>query len=74
VFFSEKNKDADEERKKKNKVEGMLREAKNNLESRTNDCKSIEDMISAYKEDITKLEQKLKDLRVRFGIFYIFNV
>ena len=59
---------------KKNKVEGMLREAKNNLELRTNDCKSIEDMISAYKEDITKLEQKLKDLRVRFGIFYIFTV
>ncbi|XP_063434533.1 cilia- and flagella-associated protein 58-like isoform X1 [Mytilus trossulus] len=62
--ITEKNKDADEERKKKDKVDRTLREAKLNLETRTNACKTIEDMIAAYKEDITKLEQKLKDLRV----------
>ncbi|CAC5425876.1 Cilia- and flagella-associated protein 58 [Mytilus coruscus] len=62
--ITEKNKDADEERKKKDKVDKTLREAKLNLETRTNACKTIEDMIAAYKEDITKLEQKLKDLRV----------
>ena len=64
--ISEKNKDADEERKKKDKVDRMLRDAKLSLETRTNECKTIEDMISAYKEDIIKLEQKLKDLRVTF--------
>lgn len=42
----------------------MLRDAKLCLETRTNECKSIEEMISAYKEDIAKLEQKSKDLRV----------
>lgn len=59
--------EAQREARKKEKIEKELKQAKNDLETRTAELKTKAGNLQRAQEDITKLEQQLKEQRV--GLF-----
>lgn len=58
--------EAQREARKKEKIEKELKQAKNDLETRTAELKTKAGNLQRAQEDITKLEQQLKEQRVSF--------
>lgn len=58
--------EAQREARKKEKIEKELKQAKNDLETRTAELKTKAGNLQRAQEDITKLEQQLKEQRVGF--------
>ena len=56
--------EAQREARKKEKIEKELKQAKNDLETRTAELKTKSGNLQRAQEDITKLEQQLKEQRV----------
>lgn len=56
--------EAQREARKKEKIEKELKQAKNDLETRTAELKTKAGNLQRAQEDITKLEQQLKEQRV----------
>ena len=56
--------EAQREARKKEKIEKELKQAKNDLETRTAELKTKASNLQRAQEDITKLEQQLKEQRV----------
>ncbi len=59
--------EAQREGRKKDKLERELRQARGDLEQRTQDMKTLQGQIERYKQDMGKTEQQLKEQRVSFG-------
>ena len=63
--------EAQREARKKEKIEKELKQAKSDLETRTAELKTKAGNLQRAQEDITKLEQQLKEQRVNLSIVYI---
>ena len=58
--------EAQREGRKKDKLERELRQARADLEQRTQDMKTLQGQIERYKQDMGKTEQQLKEQRVSY--------
>lgn len=60
-----RNNEAQREARKKEKIEKELKQAKNDLEARNAELKTKTGNLQRAQEENTKLEQQLKEQRVR---------
>lgn len=60
-----RNNEAQRESRRRDKMEKELKQAKADLEGKTNEIKNLGSAIERYKADVAKLEQQLKEQRVR---------
>lgn len=63
--------EAQRETRKKEKIEKELKQAKSDLETRTAELKTKAGNLQRAQEDITKLEQQLKEQRVNLSLVFI---
>ncbi|KAL3864718.1 hypothetical protein ACJMK2_006491 [Sinanodonta woodiana] len=59
-----KNNEAQREARKRDKMDRELKQSKADLDAKSLDIKTMQTQIARYKEDITKLEQQLKEQRI----------
>ncbi|KAK3589418.1 hypothetical protein CHS0354_020747 [Potamilus streckersoni] len=59
-----KNNEAQREARKRDKMDRELKQSKADLDTKSLDIKTMQTQIARYKEDITKLEQQLKEQRI----------
>ncbi|KAK3094779.1 hypothetical protein FSP39_006145 [Pinctada imbricata] len=59
-----KNNEAQRESRKKDKMERELKQAKADLDAKTGEIKNMQSQMGRYKEDISKLEQSMKEQKI----------
>ena len=59
-----RNNEAQRETRKRDKMDREMKQTKADLDSKNSEIKTMQTQIQRYKEDITKLEQQLKEQRV----------
>ena len=59
-----RNNEAQRETRKRDKMDREMKQTKADLDSKNSEIKAMQTQIQRYKEDITKLEQQLKEQRV----------
>jgi len=64
-----RNNEAQRESRKRDKMEREMKQTKADLDAKQSEIKTMGIQIQRYKEDITKMEQQLKEQRVGNGLF-----
>ena len=59
-----RNNEAQRETRKRDKMERELKQTKADLDAKSSEIKTMQTRIQGYKDDISKLEQQLKEQRV----------
>lgn len=59
-----RNNEAQRETRKRDKMDREMKQTKADLDSKNSEIKAMQTQIQRYKEDITKLEQQLKEQRI----------
>jgi len=67
-----RNNEAQRETRKRDKMDREMKQTKAELEAKASEIKTMQTQIQRYKEDIGKLEQQLKEQRVRFYLLNVF--